>query len=86
MRKVPCLSLVALGCMFFSAAAPNDVAMAAEDGGLEDCRLIINWDTCNMWNEVLYLAQRERRLEPTEFKATLEEIVDEHAKAPAARD
>ena len=34
-----------------------------------------------MWNEVLYLAQRERRLDATEIKATLEEIVDEHAKA-----
>ena len=53
----------------------------AADGKLQDCRLIINWDTCNMWNEVLYLVQQERKLDPAEIEATLEQIVDEHAKA-----
>ena len=81
MKKVAWLLGMALGLVFFSAAIQHGVARAAEVAKLQDCRLIINWDTCNMWNEVLYLAQQERKLDAGEIKDTLEQIVDEHARA-----
>jgi len=72
MKKVAWLLGMALGFVFFSAAILHGVANAAAVAKLEDCRLIINWDTCNMWNEALYLAQQERKLDAEEIEATLE--------------
>ena len=46
MRKA--VWLLALACLFFSVAIPRGVISAAEIVKLQDCRLIINWDTCNM--------------------------------------
>ena len=77
MRKVPWLWEIALGCIFFSAAT-NHVAMSAEGEKL----LIVNWDTANMWNEVLaHTWQESGPLNAAQVKAELETIVDEHAKA-----
>jgi len=80
MRTEAWLSTIALGCMFFSATG-SKVALSAEKLQSEECRLIVNWDTANMWNEVLYLAQQGGKPDATEVMASLEQIVDEHAKA-----
>ena len=52
---------------------------------LKNCRLIINWDTANMWNPLLCYAQRQRELDAEGVKTVLEQIVDEHAKAQIDR-
>lgn len=84
MRTVVWLLAIALGCMFFSVTK-SEVVLSAENLQSEECRLIINYDTQNMWNETLYFAQQGGKLDAEGVKAALEQIVDEHAKAKIDR-